>query len=404
MHDNKQWLNKLIKINWKPQEIYSLFNKQSLWKQEVIQEKTGYCWLIATINCITAYVNRKYNIDNASFSILNLIIYDKYEKANTFLEQVYNTRKISLYDRKVIYILANAMTDRGNWNMAAELVKKYGLVPDETPETNQNIRTKELNALLSYVLKSYASVIREKYIESDYLEFREYKEQVLDNIYKIIVDYYTEPIKEIVIKKNIYNLKNEKISSKQFYNQYIDFPFDDYLCIMSNGYGANGFINEIQLDENIYKHSKQIILNVSEKEFIESIKKQIADNDTCWIGMDSGKFLFGDYGIYDDASFKISNILDDNYKENKKNIYDYKISIATHAVTLFDVDNVLNPKWWRVQNNINNKYINNANFYLSDSWFRKFVFIAVVKKKYLNVNLESFCVKKVMPWDLFRIS
>ena len=81
--------DKIIDMECKPEEVYKLFKKKSLWKKDLIQEKTGYCWLIAVLNCISVYMKKK-NIDaNYIFSVRNLIIYDKLEKANFFLEQVY---------------------------------------------------------------------------------------------------------------------------------------------------------------------------------------------------------------------------------------------------------------------------------------------------------------------------
>lgn len=94
-----------------------------MWKKDLIQEKTGYCWLIAVLNCISVYMKKK-NIDaNYIFSVRNLIIYDKLEKANFFLEQVYETRNEPINSRSVIYVLANAMTDKGNWRMAVNLIE-----------------------------------------------------------------------------------------------------------------------------------------------------------------------------------------------------------------------------------------------------------------------------------------
>lgn len=76
--------DKIIDMECKPDEVYKLFKKKSLWKKDLIQEKTGYCWLIAVLNCISVYMKKKNRDANYTFSVRNLIIYHKLEKANFF--------------------------------------------------------------------------------------------------------------------------------------------------------------------------------------------------------------------------------------------------------------------------------------------------------------------------------
>lgn len=173
--------DKIIDMECKPEEVYKLF-KKILVEKRFNPEKTGYCWLIAVLNCISVYMKKK-NIDaNYIFSVRNLIIYDKLEKANFFLEQVYETRNEPINSRSVIYVLANAMTDKGNWRMAVNLIEKYGLLPVDDVDKCQIMRTANLNAIVSYLLKSYAYVIREKYKEMTYAEFNTLKEEVISEV------------------------------------------------------------------------------------------------------------------------------------------------------------------------------------------------------------------------------
>jgi len=173
---------------------------------------------------------------------------------------------------------------------------------------------------------------------------------------------------------------------------------------MSNGVESKMYLHEIALDQNVYNAPKQQLLNVGDKIFLNAINTQVENGDVCWIGIDAGKFLFKDYGIYDDGPFGIieENILHSN--DIKKILYDYKIASPSHAVTLFDISSSQNGIWWRVQNNIINEYTNNANFYMSESWIMKYVFIAAVKKKYLQLDYENMMIKQTMPWDYFKIS
>ncbi len=394
--------DKIIDMECKPDEVYKLFKKKSLWKKDLIQEKTGYCWLIAVLNCISVYMKKKNRDANYTFSVRNLIIYDKLEKANFFLEQVYETRNEPINSRSVIYVLANAMTDKGNWRMAVNLIEKYGLLPVDDVDKCQIMRTANLNAIVSYLLKSYAYVIREKYKEMTYAEFNTLKEEVISEVRNIIFSYWGEPINSVTLYDGIGN--RIYLTQLEFYYKYVCFPFDEYICIMSNGVESKMYLHEIALDQNVYNAPKQQLLNVGDKIFLNAINTQVENGDVCWIGIDAGKFLFKDYGIYDDGPFGIieENILHSN--DIKKILYDYKIASPSHAVTLFDISSSQNGIWWRVQNNIINEYTNNANFYMSESWVMKYVFIAAVKKKYLQLDYENMMIKQTMPWDYFKIS
>lgn len=86
----------------------------------------------------------------------------------------------------MIYVLANAMTDKGNWRMAVNLIEKYGLLPVDDVDKCQIMRTANLNAIVSYLLKSYAYVIREKHKEMTYAEFNTLKEEVISEVRNII--------------------------------------------------------------------------------------------------------------------------------------------------------------------------------------------------------------------------
>ncbi len=56
------------------------------------------------------------------------------------------------------------------------------------------------------------------------------------------------------------------------------------------------------------------------------IYKQLQQGDTCWIGLDGGKFLFRDSGIYDDSVFNIKEILGYDVQLNSEMISLYRMA------------------------------------------------------------------------------
>lgn len=71
---------------------------------------------------------RRYNLKDFELSQAYMFYWDKLEKANYFLEQILDTAEEDLESRTVQFLLEGPVGDGGQWDMAANLVEKYGLV------------------------------------------------------------------------------------------------------------------------------------------------------------------------------------------------------------------------------------------------------------------------------------
>lgn len=71
---------------------------------------------------------RRHNLKEFQLSQAYLFFWDKLEKANYFLEQILDTADEDLEGRLVQTLLESPVGDGGQWDMAANLVEKYGLV------------------------------------------------------------------------------------------------------------------------------------------------------------------------------------------------------------------------------------------------------------------------------------
>lgn len=92
------------------------------------QRSSGRCWLFATTNVLRVALMKKYNLKEVELSQAYLFFWDKLEKANWFLEQIVETASEDLDSRIVQELLGSPVSDGGQWDMAANLVAKYGLV------------------------------------------------------------------------------------------------------------------------------------------------------------------------------------------------------------------------------------------------------------------------------------
>ncbi|KAI1779346.1 peptidase C1-like family-domain-containing protein [Hypoxylon cercidicola] len=93
------------------------------------QRSSGRCWLFASTNVFRVALMKKYNLDSFELSQAYLFFWDKLEKANYFLENIIDTADEPLDERLVQRLLADPVSDGGQWDMVYNLVDKYGLVP-----------------------------------------------------------------------------------------------------------------------------------------------------------------------------------------------------------------------------------------------------------------------------------
>ena len=86
----------------------------------------------------------------------------------------------------------------------------------------------------------------------------------------------------------------------------------------------------------------------------------------------------------------------------KEQMLDYHVSQMNHAMVLTGVNiDDGKPNRWKIENSWGSEGVNGGYYMASDSWFDKFVYQAVVNKKYLGdkVKLLEESPKVLLPWD-----
>lgn len=107
----------------------------------------------------------------------------------------------------------------------------------------------------------------------------------------------------------------------------------------------------------------------------------------------------------DDQSYDYENTFDTDLSMSKAEMLDTRESAMNHAMVLTGVNLVNNkPNRWKIENSWGDKVANKGYYICSDTWFDKYVFEAVVDKKYLNKKQLAALKKKPIvldPWDPF---
>lgn len=104
---------------------------------------------------------KKYNLESFELSQAYLFFWDKLEKSNYFLENIIETADEPLDERLVQRLLADPISDGGQWDMVYNLVEKYGLVPQTLyPDSWNAMTSSTINYIIVAKLREYAMVLR----------------------------------------------------------------------------------------------------------------------------------------------------------------------------------------------------------------------------------------------------
>jgi bleomycin hydrolase len=129
------------------------------------QNQSGRCWLFASTNIFRIGLMQRYGLDSFELSQQYLFFWDKLEKANWFLEQMADVALHHpgepLDGRLVQTLLGDMASDGGQWDMVANLVAKYGVVPQSLyPDAYSARDSRVLNSILKTKLREYGLRLR----------------------------------------------------------------------------------------------------------------------------------------------------------------------------------------------------------------------------------------------------
>ena len=164
------------------------------------QKSSGRCWLFAATNVLRERIAQARNLENFELSQSYLAFWDKFERCNYFLESILETAALPTTDRTVMHILSTGVHDGGQWDMFANIVRKYGVVPkDVYDETYQSSNTRSMNAQLNRALKVAAAGLRRMAADkADADAIQAEKNKTLDAIYGFLCSCYGEPPKGVL--------------------------------------------------------------------------------------------------------------------------------------------------------------------------------------------------------------
>jgi len=376
------------------------------------QNGSGRCWLFAALNTLRVVAMKNMNLgDDFELSQNHMMFWDKFEKANYFLEAVLQTLDEPTDGRLIAHLFHAPIQDGGQWHMFINLVRKHGLVPKSVmPETESSSSTGQMNWQITLRLREFGCQIRAAHKEGKSLEdLRAMKPAMLEQIYKMLCIHLGEPPTEFDWQwrdKDKGFHRDGTITPREFYRKHIDVDLSDMVCLIHCPQSTKRFdeVYTIKFLGNVVGGEPIKYLNVDLDTMKQAAIKQMQNGEPVWFGCDVGKYLDRDGGWMDTEMYNFDLVYGSHSTLSKAERLDYGESLMTHAMvfTGVDLDDNGKPRKWRVENSWGEKGGDKGFYAMSDPWFDEFNYEVVVHRKYLpeaKVALLDRQPVELEPWD-----
>ena len=375
------------------------------------QKQSGRCWLFAATNVMRFRIIKKYNLDNFELSQNYLLFWDKLEKSNWFLENILDTLNEPTDSRIICHLLSDPLGDGGQWDMMANLVSKYGVVPKYSmPESAVSGSTREMNRVMTELLRNDACMLRLAAGEGcDRPALEAKKESMLKDIYRMLCICLGEPPKTVDMEardKDGSFICDRGLTPMEFFKKYVDMDLRDYISLINAPTADKPFYHRytVSMLGNVKEGNPVCYLNLPIEDLKKAAIAQLKDGEPVWFGCDMGPFVNRDSGIMDPDIYDFSDFFQVQFPMDKAQRLDYGQSLMTHAMVFQGVNltDEGDPTRWRVENSWGEDPGKKGYFVMSDQWFTEYMYQVVVNKKYLTkeqldiLDTETIVLK---PWD-----
>ncbi len=321
-----------VAMNWEAfRDIDHTFSdKVSGEMKATSQMRSGRCWGFAGLNLLRVYLGRKYKLKNFEFSQNYFIFFDKLEKANYFLENIIETVEQPIDSRLVMHLLSSPVQDGGQWDMFANLLKKYGAVPKKVmAESHQSSNTAQMNKLVTRKLREFALQLREASSKGKSpLELRTMKDDMMSIIYQMLcISLGTPP------EKFDWSIRNKKdkfqrftdLTPQKFYKEHVGINLDDFVCLINDPRSFTEYNKTYTVEYlgNVYGGNRIRYLNLETDELRKYTIKSIKADDPVWFGCDVGKFFTRQFGVMDMNLFEFDRFYGTTFSMNKAQRLEY---------------------------------------------------------------------------------
>ncbi len=372
------------------------------------QKHSGRCWLFATLNVLRHEFGKKYKAKDFTFSQAYNFFWDKIERANMFYNRILDSADMPLDSRQVKTDLDFAGTDGGQFQMAAALVEKYGVVPSYAmPETFNTNDTTGLATALGDKLKKDALVLRKLKQEDKDDEIKKTREKFLSEVYQMTAIAVGEPPKKFDLEyrddDKKYHLEKD-LTPLEFLHKYLDgVDFDDYVVLTNAPDHEYGKLYGLPAEDNVSGSIRIKLLNVPMEYLTAASIAQLKDGEAVWFGNDVLRQMDRKTGYLDTILYKLDDLFGVDLKMSKADRLKTGVGEVSHAMTLVGVDEDNGEvRQWKVENSWGDKSGAKGYYVMNNEWFNDYVYEVVVHKKYLTDKQKELAegpITDLPAWD-----
>ena len=359
------------------------------------QKRSGRCWMFASLNTMRTRIIDRYNLKTLELSQAYPLFFDKVEKSNWFLENVLDTLDEPLSGRLMAHLLADPISDGGQWDMFRALVRKYGVVPKEAmPETACSSNTRDMDAYLTRYLRGAAKRLRESHeagVGTD--DLRAMKKEMMGEVTSLLITCLGEPPVQFDVRlrdKDDELVLSGTYTPQEFFDKVVSMPVDDYVSVISAPTVDKPFGHTYTVDRlgNVVEAGGVRYLNLPVERLKELAVAQLQDGLPVWFGCDVVQSFIRDEGIMDTASLDVDGLFGFPVEGclDRAERLDYGESLMTHAMVLegVNLDAAGKPTLWKVENSWGDKRAKDGFDSITDAWFDQYVYQVVVDTRFLS--------------------
>jgi bleomycin hydrolase len=337
------------------------------------------------------------------------MFWDKFERANYFLEAMIATADRDVDDRTVAFLLDSAADDGGQWNMFVAIVNKHGLVPKAfMPETQSSSNTGRMNEVLRSLLRQGAKSVREAASSSGVEEARAQKTEVLRIVYRVLCIHLGTPPDSFdwqwTDKDKVFH-SDGVVTPQTFASTYVELPIEDYVCLVNDPRPSSpiGKTFTVEYLGNVLGGPPVTYLNVDISLMKKVALESLQAGTPVWFGCDVGQMMSNDAALWDAHLFDLPAVYDTEFTLTRPERLTYHETQMTHAMLFTGVDVVDGaPRRWRVENSWGKEKGREGFYTMNDSWFDEYVFEIAAPRERIpdELSQQLSAAPIVLPaWD-----
>jgi bleomycin hydrolase len=370
------------------------------------QKNSGRCWLFSTLNILRAEMIERYDMPAFEFSQAYSFFWDMLEKANMFFEEAILFRGQDMLDESNLWLFGKPLTDGGQFTNAANILKKYGVVPKEAmPETYTSMNDAQLLTLMKSKLREYGLKLRQPHLTPAQMDG--IKTEGLTQVYRLLSLLLGEPPAQFTWTRR--NSRGEAVDTRSytpqsFYATYVRHDLAaDYVMFMNDPTRPYHQVYEVQLKRNCYEGQSWRYVNLPMDELRRIAVASLRGNSMLYFSSDVDKYRLRDKGLLDLHCMDYASLLGIPFPMDKKERIESDDSFSDHAMAICGVhlDASGKPDSWLVENSFGSLG-KEGYIVMTDEWFGEYTFRLTAEKKYVPADILKLLSQKsvpVPPWN-----